>query len=160
MFQLPLCLSVLLAGSTCRISSFIFFFDFWTEIPTAFHCHCCIRVHSFRSTMASEPAKSNAREELQVPTEGRRMTRAQLSSNPQQKSKILLAKCRRSASDREHDAVQFGPVSFIRLPDKDFETTDQLRAAVFEILRKRLSNRMITGEQLSPEAVAWCLPSS
>jgi hypothetical protein len=110
--------------------------------------------------MASEPTESSSRGDLQVPVEGRRMTRAQLSSNPQQKSKILLDKCRRSASDRGHDRIQFGPLSFIQLSDKNFETTDQLRAAVFEILRKRLSNRMITGDQLSQEAVAWCLPSS
>jgi hypothetical protein len=97
---------------------------------------------------------------INVPLTQRRMSRAELSSDPLRRSKQLLAKWKRSGSDRENDYLQFGPLSFIRLPDRVFETTDQLRAAVFKTIRMRLEQQNVDTSQLNEAGISWCLPKS
>ncbi|RAR06499.1 hypothetical protein DDE82_003320 [Stemphylium lycopersici] len=72
----------------------------------------------------------------------------------------LLQKTRRTISDREENAVRFGTTAMGHLPKKPFESLQQLKVAVWNVLIERLRLNGVTSSRLQIQHFHWCLPTS
>jgi hypothetical protein len=89
------------------------------------------------------------------------MSRANLNSNPLHRSEDL-DKVRRARTDNKEIAPfpVLSATSATQLPDHDYVDTDQLRTAVFTVIKKRLQSRNVDVSQLNQAVLAWNLPKS
>jgi hypothetical protein len=97
-----------------------------------------------------------------IPDVSTRMSLANLNSNPLHRSKDLLDKVRRARTDNKEIAPfpVLSAISATQLPDHDYVDTDQLRTAVFSVIKKRLQSRNVDVSHLNQAVIAWSLPKS